>query len=86
MNLAELFGRAARTRRGLVVAGVFAAAVLSVGAGVVLAGGASSGGIAVHVNGPVPRAPHAASAGGAGKNAIVGHSYHNDTSRPLREM
>jgi hypothetical protein len=85
MKLAQQWSRAARARRALVVVGMFAVAALSVGAGVVLAG-ASGGGISVKVNGPLPRAPEAATAGAAGKHAIVGHSYHNDTSRPLREM
>ena len=85
MKLAQQWSRAARARRALVVVGMFAVAALSVGAGVVLAG-ASGGGISVKVNGPLPRAPEVATAGAAGKHAIVGHSYHNDTSRPLREM
>src|SRR5512133_3394642 len=85
MKLAELWSRSARAKRAFVVAGVFAVAALSVGAGVVLAG-ASGGGITVDVSGPVQRAPHSAAAGDAGKHTIVGHSYRNDTSKPLRSM
>ena len=67
-------------RPGVVVA-VFALAALSVGAGVVLAGG-SGRNITVQVNGPLPRAPHALS----GKSVIVGHSYKNDVSQPLHSV
>src|SRR5690242_837625 len=84
MKLAELCRRAAGARRALVVVGLFAVAALSVGAGVVLAG-ASGGGISVHVNGPVARAPHGTGAAAAGKT-IVGHSYKNDRSAPLRSI
>src|SRR5262245_12388681 len=84
MKLAELCSRAVRARRALVVVGLFAVAALSVGAGVVLAG-ASGGGISVNVNGPVARAPHGTGAGATGKT-IVGHSYKNDRSAPLRSM
>jgi len=85
MKLTQLCSRAVRARRAFVVAGVFAVALLSVGAGVVLAGATGGSGINVQVNGPVPRAPHAVTAGAPTK-AIVGHSYHNDTSAPLRSM
>src|SRR5262245_34335284 len=68
-------------RRAVIVVVVFAVSALSVGAGVVLAG-ASGGGISVRVTGPVPRAPQPV----GGAKAIVGHSYRNDTSRPLRAL
>ena len=70
MKLAQQWSRAARARRALVVVGMFAVAALSVGAGVVLAG-ASGGGISVKVNGPLPRAPEAATAGAAGKLSLI---------------
>src|SRR5262245_32130405 len=76
--------RALVRRRAVVVVAVFAAAALSVGAGVVIAG-ATDGGIGVRVNGPVPRAPLGSSAE-PGAKVIVGHSYHNDTSLPLRVL
>src|SRR4051794_17457848 len=68
-------------RPGVVVA-VFALAALSVGAGVVLAGG-SGRNITVKVAGPVPRAPRAVV---PGKSVVVGHSYSNDVSKPLRSV
>jgi hypothetical protein len=71
----------ARLGRPGVVVGVFALAALSVGAGVVLAGG-SSRGVTVQVSGPVPRAPQAI----PGKSVIVGHSYKNDLSPSLRSL
>src|SRR5262245_13798014 len=70
-------------KRAVVVVAVFAAAALSIGAGVVVAG-ATGGGINVRVNGPVPRAQLGSSQPGA--KVIVGHSYHNDTSLPLRVL
>src|SRR5262245_18334784 len=86
MKLAQLWSRAAKARRALVVAGVFVIAALSVGDGVVLAGATGGNGITVNVNGPVPRAPHAATAGHAGKSTIVGLSYKNYRYAPLRSM
>src|SRR5215211_8884615 len=71
-------------KRAVVVVAVFAAVALSVGAGAVLAGATGSG-IGVRVNGPVPRAPLAPNAK-LGANVTVGHSYHNDTSLPLRVL
>src|SRR5512133_382398 len=68
-------------RPGVVVA-VFALAALTVGAGVVLAGG-SGRNITVQVSGPVPRAPQAVA---PGKSLIVGHSYKNDVSQALRSI
>ncbi len=70
--------------RGMVVVGGFAVAALSVGAGVVLAGG-SAGRITLDSAGPVPRAAAPATAPGSAK-AIVGHSYKNDVTRPLRSV
>src|SRR4029450_12924223 len=70
-------------KRAAIVVAAFAAAALSVGAGVVIAG-ATDGGISVRGNGPVPRA-HLLGAEPRAK-VIVGHSYHNDTSLPLRVL
>src|SRR5215208_4183685 len=71
-------------KRAVIVAAVFAAVALSVGAGAVLAG-ATGGGMGMRVNGPVPRAQLASNAR-PGAKVIVGHSYHNDTSLPLRVL
>src|SRR5512133_3686784 len=68
-------------RPGVVVA-VFVLAALTVGAGVVLAGG-SGRNITVQVSGPVPRAPQAVA---PGKSVIVGQSYKNDVSQALRSI
>ena len=87
MKLAELFGRAARARRTLLTVGLQAAIALTIGAGVVLASTAGGDrGVRVRVNGPVPRASHVASPSPQGKKVIVGYSYYNDTSPPLRAM
>ena len=76
MKLAELFGRATRARRTLLTVGLQAAIALTIGAGVVLASSAGGDrGISVRVNGPVPRALHATTAG-PGNKVIVGHSYY----------
>src|SRR5580765_1348744 len=86
MKLAELFSRAARARRTLLTVGLQAAFALTIGAGVVLASSAGGDrGISVRVSGPVPRALPATTAG-PGNKVIVGHSYFNDTSPPLRAM
>ncbi|MET0564201.1 MAG: hypothetical protein ABW114_12255, partial [Gaiellaceae bacterium] len=77
-------GRLHAGKRTVIVVAVFAAAALSIGAGVVVAG-ATDGGISVRVNGPVPRAQLGSSAE-PGAKVIVGHSYHNDTSLPLRVL
>src|SRR5919204_3813727 len=82
--LASMARRLGGTRR-LVVVGTFAVVALSVGAGVVLAGG-SPHRITLKVNGPVARAPVSATAPGSGKSVIVGHSYKNDVTPPLRSM
>jgi len=63
---------------------VFALAALSVGASVVLAG-ASTGGITVKVDGPLPREPVSLQAG-PGQKVIVGRSVQNDVSPALRTM
>src|SRR5262245_13951300 len=87
MKLAELFSRAARARRTLLVVGLQGAIALTIGAGVVLASaGGGDRGIRVRPNGPVPPAQHVATAGPGGNKVIVGYSYYNDTSRPLRAM
>jgi hypothetical protein len=65
------------------VLGVLVAVALSVEAGVVLAGAAPRG-VAVHVDGPLPRAPQAATA--SRKRVIVGHAVRHDRSRPLRTL
>ena len=83
MTFFEGVGKLVR-RRVFVVVGVFVVVALSVGAGVVLAG-ASSGGINVQVNGPLPREPIALNAG-PGKKVIVGHSLKNDISPALRTI
>jgi hypothetical protein len=70
-------------RRGVLVFAVSLAVVAAVEAGVVAAG-PSPQGIAVRPDGPVPRAP--APAPGSGKRVIVGHSYKNDSSRPVRSL
>jgi hypothetical protein len=77
-------GRLHAGKRTVIVVAVFAAAALSMGAGVVVAG-ATDGGISVRVNGPVPRAQRRLERR-AGAKVIVGHSYHNDTSLPLRVL
>ena len=77
-------GRVRAGKRTLIVVTVFAAAALSVGAGVVVAGATDSG-ISVRVDGPVPRAQPGSSAE-PGAKVIVGHSYYNDTSLPLRAL
>jgi hypothetical protein len=71
--------------RGAIVVGTFVFAALSAGAGVVLAGG-SSGRITLNVQGPLPREPAAVTAPGSAKKVILGHSYKNDVSRPLRSL
>jgi PASTA domain/Divergent InlB B-repeat domain len=75
--------RAVGRRRGVLVLAVSLAVVAAVEAGVVAAG-PSPHGIAVRPDGPVPRAP--APAPGSGKRVIVGHSYRNDSSRPVRSL
>jgi PASTA domain/Divergent InlB B-repeat domain len=70
-------------RRGVLVFAVSLAVVAAVQAGVVAAG-PSPHGIAVRPDGPVSRAP--APAQGSGKRVIVGHSYKNDSSRPVRSL
>jgi hypothetical protein len=75
--------RAVGRRRGVLVLAVSLAVVAAVEAGVVAAG-PSPHGIAVRPDGPVPRAP--ASAPASGKRVIVGHSYKNDSSRPVRSL
>jgi hypothetical protein len=72
MRLLALVARGLGGTRKVVVVGTFVAAALSIGAGVVLAGG-SSGRITLKINGPVPRGPAAIAAPGSGK-VIVGHS------------
>ena len=85
MKAPDLF-RGPKARRTLVVVGLQAAVALTIGAGVVLASGAGGGrGITVRPSGPVPRATHVV-AGARGKKVIVGYSYNNDTSAPLREL
>ena len=74
--------RAVGRRRGVLVLAVSLAVVAAVEAGVVAAG-RSPHGIAVRPDGPVPRAPHPV---GTGKRVIVGHSYKNDLSRPVRTL
>jgi hypothetical protein len=85
MRLLALVARRLGGTRGVVVFGTFVAVLLSVGAGVVLAGG-SPGRITVKIEGPVPREPVAVTTPGSGKKVIVGHSYKNDVSRPLRSI
>jgi hypothetical protein len=83
----RLFGTSVRALAGsrpIVIVSLFAVVALSVGAGVVLAGGAPRG-ITVQVSGPVARAP-AATGAEASTKVIVGRSYHNDTSLPLRAL
>src|SRR5215211_3588799 len=75
--------RAVGRRRATIVVAVLVAAIAAVEAGVVAAG-PSPHGIAVRPDGPVPRAP--APAPGSGKRVIVGHSYRNDSSRPVRSL
>jgi uncharacterized repeat protein (TIGR01451 family) len=75
--------RAVGRRRATIVVAVLVAAIAAVEAGVVAAG-PSPHGIAVRPDGPVPRAP--APAPGSGKRVIVGHSYKNDSSRPVRSL
>jgi hypothetical protein len=70
-------------RRGVVIVALSLAVVAAVEAGVVAAG-PSPHGITVRPDGPVPRA--SAPAPGAGKRVIVGHSYKNDSSRPVRSL
>ena len=82
MKLHRLVRRLGR-RRGVVVAAVLVAAVAAVEAGVVAAGPAPHG-ITVRPDGPVPRAP--APAPGSGRRVIVGHSYENAVSRPVRVL
>jgi PASTA domain-containing protein/List-Bact-rpt repeat protein len=62
---------------------VLVAVALSIEAGVVLAGAAPHG-VVVQVNGPLPRAPQAATA--SGKRVVVGHAIRHDRSQPLREL
>jgi hypothetical protein len=64
------------------VLGVLLALALSIEAGVVLAGAAPRG-VAVQVNGPVARAPHAAA---SSARVIVGHATRHDRSKPLRSL
>src|SRR4051794_15036821 len=71
-------------RRGALVLGTLALAALVAGVGSVLAGGGPNG-ITVHVNGPVARGPATVHTPGGGK-VLVGHSYKNDVSRPLRSV
>src|SRR5262245_27133647 len=74
---------AAGSRRAPIAVAVLVAAVAAVEAGVVAAG-PSPHGITVRPAGPVPRAPHPAP--GSGKRVIVGHSYKNDSSPPVRSL
>jgi List-Bact-rpt repeat protein/PASTA domain-containing protein len=69
--------------RRAVVLGLLAALALSVEAGVVLAGAAPRG-VAIHVSGPVPRAPRAEAA--SGRRMVVGHAIRHDRSKPLRRL
>src|SRR5262245_16309915 len=86
MKVADLFRGRAKGRRTLVIVGLQAAVALSIGAGVVLASQAGGDrGITVRPSGPVPRASHVVT-GARGKKVIVGYSYYNDTSAPLREL
>ena len=86
MKLADLFRGGSKGRRTFVVVGLQAAVALTIGAGVVLASEAGGDrGITVRPTGPVPRATHVV-AGARGKKVIVGYSYDNDTSAPLREL
>jgi hypothetical protein len=73
--------RAVGRRRGVIVVAVLVAAVAAVEAGVVAAGSAPHR-ITLRPDGPVARAP----APGSAKRVIVGHSYKNDSSRPVRSL
>src|SRR5262245_39831739 len=75
--------RAVGRRRATIAVAVLVAAVAAVEAGVVAAG-PSPHGISVRPAGPVPRAPQPAP--GSGKRVIVGHSYKNDSSPPVRSL
>ena len=65
-------------RRRVLVLSTFALAAVGIGAGSVLAGSAPRG-VALKIDGPVARAPHAL----GGKRVLVGHSVKNDRSAPL---
>src|SRR5262245_15986564 len=87
MKLAELFSRAARARRTLLVVGLQGAIALTIGAGVVLArAGGGDRGCRGRPNGPVSAGLHVTTSGSGGQKGIVGYSYYNDTSPPLRAM
>ncbi|HET7759666.1 MAG TPA: hypothetical protein VFK62_07065, partial [Gaiellaceae bacterium] len=76
-GLARLLGG----RRRALVLSIFALVLVGVGAGSVLAGGAPRG-VALKIDGPVARAPHAL----GGERVYVGHSVKNDRSVPLRSQ